>query len=55
MTQCTDLHPFDLCLDMKENPWGGPTRYYGMRDESDSDSLQRLHRALESDARRRAP
>lgn len=53
VTECAELHPFDLCLDMKANPWGGPTRYYGMRREDESDSLQRLHRALEASVDRR--
>jgi hypothetical protein len=48
VTECNDLHPYDLCLDMKKNPWGGPTRYYGMRDESEDESGQvsRWHRQL---------
>lgn len=28
---CDSLPPFDLCLDLGENPWGGPKRYYGKR------------------------
>jgi hypothetical protein len=55
VTACSELHPFDLCLDLAENPWGGPTRYYGMRDESESGSLRRLHQALEATAQRPAP
>lgn len=54
VTECDELHPYDLCLDMKENPWGGPTRYYGMRDESDSDQLGRLRHALEAAVERTA-
>ena len=54
VSECSELHPYDLCLDMKENPWGGPTRYYGMRDEDSSDELGRLHHALEAAAERRA-
>lgn len=35
-----DEPPFDLCLTLTENPWGGPTKYYGFRDaESESKSL----------------
>jgi hypothetical protein len=30
---CDDLPPFDLCLDLSKNPWGGPKRYYGMSDD----------------------
>ncbi len=26
---CTDKKPFDLCLDLSANPWGGPRRYHG--------------------------
>ncbi len=32
-----DVPPFDLCLTLTENPWGGPTKYYGFKD-SDSES-----------------
>jgi hypothetical protein len=32
---CKDLPPFDLCLDLSDNPWGGPKRYYGMREQDD--------------------
>ena len=31
--ECKDLAPFDLCLDLAENPWGGPRRYYAMKDQ----------------------
>ena len=30
-----DVPPFDLCLTLSENPWGGPTKYYGFRDEEE--------------------
>lgn len=30
--ECSDLPPFDLCLDLSQNPWGGPRRYYGLTD-----------------------
>ena len=33
--RCDDLSPFDLCLDLSDNPWGGPRRYYGMADPED--------------------
>jgi hypothetical protein len=46
VSECSELHPYDLCLDMKVNPWGGPTRYYGMRDEDQSDGLAALHHEL---------
>jgi len=32
VSRCEDLSPFDLCLDLSENPWGGPRRYYGLSD-----------------------
>jgi hypothetical protein len=32
---CDDLPPFDLCLTLSENPWGGPKKYYGFRDSGD--------------------
>lgn len=25
--ECSELPPFDLCLDLAKNPWGGPRRY----------------------------
>lgn len=28
---CEAPPPFDLCLDLSKNPWGGPRRYYGFR------------------------
>lgn len=32
---CDDLPPFDLCLTLSDNPWGGPKKYYGFRDADD--------------------
>jgi hypothetical protein len=32
ITACDDLPPFDLCLSLSKNPWGGPKQYYGLRD-----------------------
>ena len=32
---CNDLPPFDLCLDLSDNPWGGPKRYYGFTNPED--------------------
>jgi hypothetical protein len=37
---CSDRKPFDLCLDLTANPWGGPRRYYGFRADEDSQKLQ---------------
>jgi hypothetical protein len=33
--ECNDLPPFDLCLDLDSNPWGGPRRYFAMKDQDD--------------------
>ena len=33
--ECSDLPPFDLCLELSKNPWGGPRRYYGLTDPDD--------------------
>lgn len=30
-----DVPPFDLCLTLSDNPWGGPTKFYGFRDEEE--------------------
>ncbi len=32
---CDALPPFDLCLDLSENPWAKPKRYYGMRNQEE--------------------
>jgi hypothetical protein len=37
VTACDALPPFDLCLDLSDNPWGGPKRYYGKRKADDED------------------
>jgi hypothetical protein len=37
VTACDALPPFDLCLDLSANPWGGPKRYYGKRKQDDED------------------
>jgi hypothetical protein len=34
---CDDLPPFDLCLTLSENPWGGPKKYHGFRDADDEE------------------
>lgn len=41
--KCSEVPGFDLCLDIKSNPWGGPTRYYGAVD---SDALKKQNPAL---------
>jgi hypothetical protein len=33
--ECSDKAPFDLCLDLSDNPWGGPKRYYGFQKPED--------------------
>ena len=35
--------PFDLCLTLSDNPWGGPKKYYGFKD--DTDGQKKLHGA----------
>lgn len=37
VTACNTLPPFDLCLDLSANPWGGPKRYYARRAQDDED------------------
>jgi hypothetical protein len=32
---CSDMKPFDLCLDLSSNPWGGPKRYYAFSNPDD--------------------
>jgi len=53
VTACSTLPPFDLCLDLSENPWGGPKRYYGMREQDeDESSRQAMQAQLRAPARR---
>jgi hypothetical protein len=35
VSKCGAPPPFDLCLDVGENPWGGPKRYYGLMEQED--------------------
>jgi hypothetical protein len=49
--ECQEEKPFDLCLDLSSNPWGGPTRYYGFsRPDDEERSLgavsARMHAAV---------
>lgn len=47
VTACSDRPPFDLCLQLSSNPWGGPTRYYGFRDEAGAgERVVELHHRL---------
>jgi hypothetical protein len=39
ITKCSAPAPFDLCLDVGENPWGGPKRYYGMTAQEDEERV----------------
>jgi hypothetical protein len=53
---CTDVPPFDLCLDLGDNPWGGPRRYYGFTNPDDEraslgDLAGELRAAVEARAR----
>jgi hypothetical protein len=48
---CDDQPPFDLCLELSKNPWGGPRKYYGMREEDGDHRLSELRRKLEAQAR----
>jgi hypothetical protein len=48
--ECSDKPPFDLCLDVNDNPWGGPKRYYGFQKTDDEKAelgnfAERLHEA----------
>jgi hypothetical protein len=45
VSACNALPPFDLCLDLSDNPWGGPKRYYGMRKQDEDDAALRGMRA----------
>lgn len=51
VSACKDLPPFDLCLDLDANPWGGPKRYHAMREqEEDGSRLDHASRALRQQA-----
>lgn len=39
ITTCDDLPPFDLCLSLSKNPWGGPKRYFSLRDPDQEDEV----------------
>jgi len=46
--ECSDLPPFDLCLELSQNPWGGPRRYYGMKNpDEERAELGELRHQLE--------
>ncbi len=39
LKKCSDKPPFDLCLDLADNPWGGPKRYYGFEKPEDERAM----------------
>ncbi len=45
VTACRTLPPFDLCLELSDNPWGGPKRYYGMRAQDGDDATLKALRS----------
>jgi hypothetical protein len=45
ISPCDTLPPFDLCLDLNDNPWGGPKRFYGKRRQVDDDAMLKEMRA----------
>ncbi len=49
---CSDKKGFDLCLDLAENPWGGPKRYYASREQ---DGESEAARAMELEIAPKAP
>jgi hypothetical protein len=36
---CSDKAGFDVCLDLSQNPWGGPKRYYGIKSKKKETEL----------------
>jgi hypothetical protein len=50
---CDEKKPFDLCLDLTSNPWGGPKRYYGFsQPEQERAQLGDVADRLRADAQR---
>lgn len=48
---CKDRRPFDLCLDLSANPWGGPRRYYGFSNpDEEKKELAGVSRELHGEA-----
>jgi hypothetical protein len=43
---CNDRPPFDLCLLLDNNPWGGPKKYYAERNPTQRSA--RIRRRLQS-------
>jgi len=51
---CDELLPFDLCLDLSDNPWGKPKRFYAMRERDEEESvLGRLSGEVRARGRKR--
>ena len=48
--ECSDLPPFDLCLDLSDNPWGGPKRYRGVREQEGESKLGASARVVRAQA-----
>jgi hypothetical protein len=46
VTACNSLPPFDLCLELSDNPWGGPKRYYAKRAQADDAALREMRGRL---------
>jgi hypothetical protein len=45
ISPCNTLPPFDLCLDLSDNPWGGPKHFYGKRRQVEDDATLKQMRA----------
>ncbi len=46
--ECEERKPFNLCLTLSSNPWGGPTAYYGFsRPEDERAALGALARDVD--------
>lgn len=49
--ECSDHKPFNLCLSLSSNPWGGPKNYYGFsRPEDEGQELGSLSRDVRAAA-----
>jgi hypothetical protein len=49
---CSEKKGFDLCLDLSENPWGGPKRYYASKEQRGESEAAR---AMGDEIAREAP
>jgi hypothetical protein len=45
-----DADPFDLCLDLDKNPWGGPKRYYAQQSGGSVEEAAEIAAALQAAA-----